>query len=120
MIIKHNAIISESVFSFWLFVSDAPWCGHCKALAPEYVKAAAHLKEEGSEIRLGKVDATVENTIAEKYEVRGYPTIKFLRNGKAIDYQGEPPINEINELWSSSSADSEVAAVTVWSNRSAI
>jgi len=66
----------------------APWCGHCKKLAPEYEKAAEEL---GKSLPLAKVDADAEQNrpLAQKFEIRGFPTLKLFRDGVASDYQGE-------------------------------
>jgi protein disulfide-isomerase A3 len=67
----------------------APWCGHCKKLAPEYEKAAPILKENDPPVALIKVDCTVETKVCGKYGVSGYPTLKIFKNGEMIsDYNG--------------------------------
>ena len=45
----------------------APWCGHCKAMKPHFMEAAATMKEEGIEGALAAVDATKETQIAERW-----------------------------------------------------
>ncbi|XP_008791533.1 protein disulfide isomerase-like 1-4 [Phoenix dactylifera] len=65
----------------------APWCGHCKALAPEYAAAATALR--GEDVALAKVDATEENELAQKFEVQGFPTVYFFVDGVHKDYPGQ-------------------------------
>jgi protein disulfide-isomerase A6 len=69
----------------WMVEFYAPWCGHCKNLTPHWKKAA---KDLDGEVKLGMVDATVHGSLGQKYEVKGYPTIKVFKNGKAEDYNG--------------------------------
>lgn len=64
----------------------APWCGHCKALAPHYEEAATALKDKN--IKLAKVDCVEEPDLCQSKGIQGYPTLKVYRNGKDGEYSG--------------------------------
>jgi len=66
----------------------APWCGHCKAMAPAYEEAARQLSTLAQPIVLGDVDATKDPDIAQSQHIQGYPTLKIFRRGVASDYAG--------------------------------
>lgn len=59
----------------------APWCGHCKALAPKYEEAATELKSK--DIPLVKVDCTAEEDLCRSFDVDGYPTLKVFRGAES-------------------------------------
>ncbi|PWA98374.1 PDI-like 1-3 [Artemisia annua] len=83
----------------------APWCGHCKVLAPEYAAAATELKVKGEEeekekekVVLAKVDAQEESELAERYEVQGFPTVLWFVDGVHKPYLG-PRTKEAIVTW---------------------
>ena len=68
-------------------------CQHCKALEPEWTKAADLLAN--SPVRVAKIDATENEDLAKEFNVQGYPAIRYFKNGKPSDYTGGRTAAEI-------------------------
>jgi len=76
----------------------APWCGHCKRLAPIWDKLA-EIYEDSTHVKISKVDCTVDTAVCEKFEVRGYPTLLFLQNGeKKEKYEEARDLKTLNDF----------------------
>ncbi|XP_036355126.1 protein disulfide-isomerase-like [Octopus sinensis] len=75
--------ISENKYVLVKFY--APWCGHCKSLAPEYVKAAEKSPDLG--VKVAEVDCTEETELCQTNGIKGYPVIKLFTNGIPITYE---------------------------------
>jgi thioredoxin len=67
-----------TVIDFW-----ATWCGPCRAMAPQFERAAALRPQH----RFAKVDVDAEPALAAAYGIRSIPTLMVLRDGKPIAAQ---------------------------------
>ena len=76
----------------------APWCGHCKALAPKYEELARLYSSNAAsnnQVTIAKVDATA-NDVPE--EIAGFPTIKLFAAGakdSPVDYTGPRTVEDL-------------------------
>ncbi|GJP46365.1 hypothetical protein CLOM_g5659 [Closterium sp. NIES-68] len=77
----------------------APWCGHCKKLAPDYEKFATAFKRTKSVV-IAKVDCDVHKDVCSKYGVGGFPTLKWFPAGKSKpeDYKGGRDLSDLIEF----------------------
>lgn len=71
----------------WIVEFFAPWCGHCKKLAPEWKRASNNLK---GKVKLGHVDCDADKSLMSRFNVQGFPTILVFGADKdtPIPYEG--------------------------------
>ncbi|KAF2468824.1 disulfide isomerase [Lindgomyces ingoldianus] len=68
----------------------APWCGHCKNLAPVYEELATTFAHASDKVTVGKVDADEHKDLGRKFGVQGFPTLKWFdgKSDKPAEYDG--------------------------------
>ncbi|KAI2492486.1 intramolecular oxidoreductase [Fragilaria crotonensis] len=80
-----STMLEDPANGLFLIKFFAPWCGHCKKLAPILEEVAPLVK---GKMAIGTVDCTTQKPLCAEYNVKSYPTIKFYRDGKFFDYPG--------------------------------
>ena len=76
---SHPIEVSSSVpvvVDFW-----APWCGPCRAMAPEFEKVAQRL---AGKVLAVKVNTEAEPALGERFGIRSIPTIAVFRDGREV------------------------------------
>ncbi|KAG6590912.1 protein disulfide-isomerase domain [Phytophthora cinnamomi] len=76
----------------WLVEFYAPWCGHCKKLAPIYEKVADELK---GEVNVAKVDVTENSELGKRFGIRGFPTVLHFSHGKSYKFAGKRTLEDL-------------------------
>lgn len=86
----HVLVLGEKTFTLgvssgWSFVKFyAPWCGHCKKMAPAWSDLAARYANS-PDIKIAKVDCTESGSLCADHGVKGYPTLLLFKNGVQVD-----------------------------------
>ncbi|EWC48572.1 hypothetical protein DRE_01794 [Drechslerella stenobrocha 248] len=60
----------------------APWCGHCKTLAPTFEELGDAFAGFKDKVVIAKVDADAHRSLGKKFDVKGFPTLKWF-DGKS-------------------------------------
>lgn len=77
----------------------APWCGHCKKLAPIYEELGQAFATS-KDVQIAKVDADAEKTLGKRFGIQGFPTLKWFdgKSDKPIDYEGGRDLDSLTKF----------------------
>ncbi|XP_022082280.1 protein disulfide-isomerase TMX3-like isoform X2 [Acanthaster planci] len=82
----------------WLVEFYAPWCGHCQKLTPIWADVGSKMRQKHPHIQVGKLDGTRYSNIMDQFEVRGFPTIKYISGEKVYTHRGGRTTKDIMDF----------------------
>lgn len=91
--ISDTASFTETLLQGPTFVKFfAPWCGHCKKLAPTWVQLAHHLKNK---VTVAEVDCEALSTLCAAHKIQGYPTLVYFTGNIHAEYSGGRKLDQL-------------------------
>ena len=84
-----DATFKQLIATEYTFVKFyAPWCGHCKAMAPVWADLATKYATS-PDVKIAKIDCTTNKISCNEQGIRGYPTLLLFKEGEQLKkYQG--------------------------------
>ncbi|KAI9850064.1 MAG: hypothetical protein M1838_006144 [Thelocarpon superellum] len=78
----------------------APWCGHCKNLAPVYEELGQSFAYAADKVTVAKVDADEQKSLGKRFGVQGFPTLKWFdgKSDKPVDYNGGRDLDSLSKF----------------------
>ena len=86
-----------------LFFFGTEWCPHCKTAQKPWQGlknrvAAAGGAVNGVKIHFTDVDCDKDAKLASKYNIKGYPTIKYARGTQVVEYDAKPDVSSLYQF----------------------
>lgn len=88
----------ESVDIYFFYTE---WCPHCKTAKPiwyDFKKEMENKKVKGIKINFFEVDCDKETETSDKFNVKGFPTIKMMKGNQLIEYDAKPSKATLHEF----------------------
>ncbi|KAJ1960989.1 hypothetical protein GGI12_003504 [Dipsacomyces acuminosporus] len=75
----------------------APWCGHCKRLAPIYAQLSEVFQSDDNVV-IASYDASSDDQIKKEYPIQGFPTLLAFpagKDAKQVEYEGDRSLDDL-------------------------
>ncbi|KAG5655931.1 hypothetical protein HG530_007398 [Fusarium avenaceum] len=78
----------------------APWCGHCKTLAPIWEDLANTYEHAKDKVQIAKVDADAHRDLGKRFGIQGFPTLKYFdgKSNKPQDYKSGRDLESLTKF----------------------
>ncbi|KAJ4471993.1 protein disulfide isomerase [Lentinula aciculospora] len=81
----------------------APWCGHCKKLAPIWKNVAKNMQ---SKLTVAEVDCEAHKALCKENNIQGFPTLMYIADGSRTEYSGGRKLDQLTEFAKKASTSS--------------
>lgn len=93
-------LVIKDTENSWFVKFYAPWCGHCKSLAPDWEELGSMAD---GRVKIAKLDATQHTVMAHRYKIQGFPTLLMFPAGEKkeitpVHYNGPRTANDLFEF----------------------